>query len=319
MLRMTMIAVLIFLSCASDTRKSGDAAAPPTAAGLFARDRIATGLNERDAAFTPDGRMFYYTVQHGNAGTIVFTEKTGSGWSEPEVAPFSGRFSDVEPFITPDGSRFYFASNRPLDGSDTPKDYDIWFMQWKDGCWSDPENPGLPVNTENNEFFPTLTRDNTLIFTGKRDGQRDEDIFRSRWTGDKFDVPEKMDAAVNSPGEEFNAMISPDDSVLIFTAWGRKDFGGGDLYISFRQPDGTWHAAMNMGPAVNSPALDYCPALSPDGKALFFTSRRASDPDRTKQAQTYSDLVAEHNNPQNGNSDIYWISASVIDSLKQTL
>jgi hypothetical protein len=58
---------------------------------------------------------------------------------------------------------------------------------------------------------------------------------------------------------------------------GRRDGTGpaGDLYISFRRADGTWEAARNLGPLVNTDRTEFCPVVSPDGRYLYFTSDRS--------------------------------------------
>ena len=99
--------------------------------------------------------------------------------------------------------------------------------------------------------------------------------------------------AVSTEKYEYNSFIAPDESFLIFTSHGWGDsLGEGDLYVCFRREDGTWTRARNMGPGVNSSALDYCPSVSPDGKYFFFSSRRS------------------------GNEDIYWVDAKIIENLK---
>ena len=92
--------------------------------------------------------------------------------------------------------------------------------------------------------------------------------------------------------------------------------GGGDLYIGFREADGSWSEAANLGPAVNSTAIDYCPNLTPDGRYLFFTSRRSVIAASPENPLTYDALVRQLSAPGNGNDDLYWISAEVIERLR---
>jgi hypothetical protein len=54
----------------------------------------------------------------------------------------------------------------------------------------------------------------------------------------------------------------------------RRSFGACDLYISYKTGD-KWSEPENLGPNVNSPAQDTQPALSSDGKTLYFASNRA--------------------------------------------
>jgi len=70
-----------------------------------------------------------------------------------------------------------------------------------------------------------------------------------------------------------------------------------------------------MGEPVNSSALDYCPALSPDGSVLFFTSSRV--PDGGPEPTSYAELEALMTGPANGRDNIWWVSAEVIDRLRE--
>jgi len=84
-------------------------AAASATASVFAPGIISGPGNDAAVAFTPDGETLYVTRQH----TILVSHRRGDTWSEPEVAPFSGRWGDAEPAIAPDGSFLIFASNRP--------------------------------------------------------------------------------------------------------------------------------------------------------------------------------------------------------------
>ena len=96
---------------------------------MFAENVISTGDDESHPAFTPDGKTLYFLKNDPsfNHWTIVISHEQDGKWSMPEVAPFSGQFSDADPFITFDGQRFFFISTRPVNGK--PKeDTDIWMM-----------------------------------------------------------------------------------------------------------------------------------------------------------------------------------------------
>ncbi|HAA20541.1 MAG TPA: hypothetical protein DCP28_17915, partial [Cytophagales bacterium] len=71
--------------------------------------------------------------------------------------------------------------------------------------------------------------------------------------------------------------------------------GESDLDISFRQADGTWGPAINMGPNVNSQHWDAVASVTPDGKFLLFN--RGMDED-------------------NDNTDLYWVDARIIEELR---
>jgi Tol biopolymer transport system component len=71
-----------------------------------------------------------------------------------------------------------------------------------------------------------------------------------------------------------------------------------------------------MGEEINSDASDYCPSVSADGKYLFFTSTRSAHPSYSEVPLTYEEKMRILNSPGNGNSDIYWVDARIIEELK---
>ncbi len=307
------LALVCTLSVAA-AGEAGRIGTPVKSPSLVMPGTVSTGLFERDAALSPDGKTFAFTVMlSGRRGAIVLMERRGDSWSRPEVAPFSGRWSDVEPAFSPDGKRLWFASDRPrAAGGADKKDVDLWYVERTAEGWGEPVNPGPPLNSERNEFYPSVTRDGAVYFTvGKPSKTSDEDIFVSRRAGDSFTAPENLGPAVNSDGPEFNAFIDPDERYLLYTAWGRAgDAGGGDLYVCFRKKDGTWTPARNLGPDVNSDSLDYCPSVSPDGTVLFFTSKRRTALSPGTRL-TYPVLRRLQNEPGNGLGDVYQVDSGV--------
>ena len=139
---------------------------------LFAPGVVSTGLATRDIAMTPDGDELYFSVTLGDRTMIMVTRQVDGVWSVPEVAPFSGRYLDIEPAISPDGRRFFFLSTRPQPGQEEKPGWvyqDIWVMDREGDGWGEPFNLGPPVNSDAPEFFPSITNDGTLYFTREGD------------------------------------------------------------------------------------------------------------------------------------------------------
>ncbi|HLE55742.1 MAG TPA: hypothetical protein VJB15_01530 [Rhodothermia bacterium] len=298
-----------------------ESAVAPAGPELLAPGIISTANGERDAAFTPGHSEFYYTLWTGTFGVIVRIHQIEGGWSEPETAPFSGRYSDLEPFVTPDGGRLFFASNRPVVEGGDVKDYDIWFVERQGGSWGHPIPLGAGVNTPANEFYPSLDREGNLYFTAAYDHSvGGEDIWMSRPEEGGFGAPENVGPGVNTEKDEFNSVISPGGSFLVFSSFGREDgLGGGDLYISFRDDAGALGTALNAGADINSASLDFSPALTPDGKTFIFSSRRTAITSARAEPWTYEGLIEGLNAPENGNLDIYRVDAGFIGRLGQVI
>lgn len=300
---------LSFCSLASMAQKTIALTNPPAQAEIFG---LSTGFSERDFAISPDGTEIYYTLQspQGVFQTIVYCKKSTNGtWTKPEIAPFAGKYSDLEPAFSADGKKLYFASNRPIQGT-TPKDFDIWVVSNENGQWGEPQNLGTTINTSEDEFYPAIARNGNLYFTAAyKTAVGKEDIFVSKFEQGKYSQPVPLDTAVNSKTYEFNAYVSPDEDYIIFTSYGRKDDKGrGDLYMSVKDATGKWLPAQNLV-MLNSNRLDYCPFVSPDKKILFFTSERVSIPNTYVSASAkIDDLFKTYTSPQNGTGDIYWVS-----------
>lgn len=288
---------------------------PPIEPALFTDAGVNTSMQERDMAISPDGKEMFFTLQSGQGifSTILHRKKMPDGkWSEINVAPFSGRFGDLEPAFSQDGKQLFFCSNRPLSG-DKKKDYDIWVTERSGDKWSEPRNLGPTVNTSADEYYPSVGAGGNLYFTAEyKTGVGKVDIYVSKWSNGTYVTPEPLDTAVNSKNYEFNAFVSPDEKFIIFTSYGRKDdSGGGDLYISEKNAQGAWTAARNLS-KLNSPRLDYCPFVSFDKKVLYFTSNRHALPNAYNAAQSYKQLAEKYQGVLNGGDNIYWVTIEAL-------
>jgi Tol biopolymer transport system component len=317
--------IIILLLCAGAAlaQKKGQLSlsGPPSQPMLLAPGFISTSMNERDFALSPDGKEIFYTISSPKSifQTIVFIRQTAPGqWTTPEVASFAGTYSDIEPVFSADGNTLFFASNRPVTG-DKVKDFDIWKVRRTPQGWEAPENLGTVINTEADEFYPSVARNGNLYFTAAyKGGPGREDIYKATWHGNEYQNAIALDTAVNSKFYEFNAFVDPNEQYILFTSYGRKDdAGGGDLYIALKDANGQWKSARNLTD-LNSKQLDYCPFVSPDGKILFFTSERHQLPTSFSTSRATRQSILElYENPKNGIGNIYWMNfESLVNSLK---
>lgn len=288
---------------------------PETEPVIFAEGIVSTGLYTRDLAMTPDGSEIYFCSIVGNyAYTAIFGTRLENGrWTEPKALEFARdpEWMNIEPFIHPDGSRFFFISNKSGN-------QDIWVADRTADGWSDAYNLGAPVNSEAPEYFPSVTRKNTIYFTREDPGTRASRIFRALPDGDGFAEPEPLPGHVNTTAAQFNAFIDPDERFLILCVFGRKDTRGStDYYITFRSEDDKWSALLNMGEQVNTESgLEYSPYISPDGKYFFFMSSRKLPPQEAdKLPLTHEHMMEMHNSPGYGNPAVWWMETSFIDTL----
>src|ERR1044071_3447709 len=93
---------------------------PLAEAAAFASGEVSTGNFESHPYFSPDGATLYLLRSNPTFSfwTILVSRFEKGKWKTPEIAPFSGQYSDADPFITADGKQFYFISNRPVAGKE---------------------------------------------------------------------------------------------------------------------------------------------------------------------------------------------------------
>ena len=128
----------------------------------------------------------------------------------------------------------------------------------------------------------------------------------SEYRDGEFQLPIPLPDEINTPAFEFNAYVNPDESLIIFSSFGRADgFGGGDLYISRKDSTGKWMKAKNLGRSINSDKLDYCPFVDWKSRNFYFTSERISLD--TENINTISTLKEHSNSTLNGFGNIYKI------------
>ncbi len=316
---------ILFTACKNNSREIPEVVADPVnldsvppLPALFSEGFISTRLYERDMAIAPDGSEFMYTLGNYNQTQrcLVVVKKENNSWGKKNIVSFSGTYNDIEPFYAPDGKQLFFASNRPLDSLSERRDYNIWVSQKHEDTWSRPKPLSKVINTEGDEFYPSVSKNGTLYFTATRsDGIGREDIFVSRYENGVYQNPVPLDEKINSSTFEFNAYISPGEDLLVFSSFGREDgLGGGDLYYSVKDSVGNWMTAQNMGTTINSEKLDFCPFIDFNSGNFYFTSNRQ----RTDvvKIDSVSQLESLSNSVLNGMGNIYRVDINTLGILQ---
>lgn len=186
---------------------------------IFAPNIVSTGMSEINACFSPDYKEFLYSIILPNGQFVIMTMSySGEKWSKPEVAKFSGKYSDADPFITLDGKWLYFVSKRPTETIQTmKKDWDIWRLKKINGEWSNLERLGSDINSEADDIYPTLTKNGTLYYSSGRYGNNNRDIFYAVSNDNNFESSIKLSDTINSKWEA-DVYISPDGKFFFFTS-----------------------------------------------------------------------------------------------------
>jgi hypothetical protein len=235
---------------------------------LFASGVVSTEAPEFSLTFEPDGRTAYFNRASADRKqlTILVARWLGDRWAS-EVAPFSGKHRDIDPFVTADGHRLYFSSDRPRPGAPDRTDLDLWYVERDGPAWGEPRHVAGPPNDPDDIGFVSLARDGTLYFDAFHGGVRG--MFRSAPADGGFAAPEPL-----THGGGSNPLIAPDGGFLLFAARRDDSLGESDIYLTRRFASGAWTTPRSLGPLVNTSQREFAPALSPDGRYLFFTSER---------------------------------------------
>jgi hypothetical protein len=277
---------------------------------------INTQFRESEPSFTADGRTMYFNCRDADicVSHLIGTWEDGK-WTAPErlEAPISTGYFEVEPLINSTGDKLYFQSNRPagrfqknsflspfVTSSFFIVNYlaenklgvslfdgfglgNIWVSYKINGVWSEPKNlndvPGEPpVNTAFHDHCLSFSADgNEAFWTSTRPaGFGGNDIWTSHRVNDKWTRPENLGPNVNSAGDEHHSIPTADGKSLYVTTTRDNGYGGEDTFITTRDADGKWGPLVNLGPLINGPGDDRCPAWTPDGKIFLFDSTRGA-------------------------------------------
>lgn len=276
---------------------------PGLVAELFAPNLVSTGLSEHSApSFSPDGAVVLWTVMDKNYhGYLLEMKYENAVWSTPARPSFADSTADdYYASFSPDGNKVFFSSRRKLPaGYPKLKDMILWEATKNANGWGKP----VPFDTtasEGHEYAHSITKNGTIYFSSPLPGATNMDLRISTKINGHYTKPELLPYSLNSTGYEDGPYIAPDESFLIFESQRPEGVNGSlDLYISFKNKNGGWGMPVNMGPKINSASSERFAGLSPDGKYLFFGSSRNMSAD-------------------NWGFDIFWISAQIIDELRNT-
>jgi hypothetical protein len=204
-------------------------------------------------------------------------KKVGDKWKKTII---TGRFQ--KPFHAPNGKTLHYGSH---------------YQERTASGWSDMKSLG-PAFEEIQIMGLTSSAKGTLVLDER--GTNGNGILRySRLVDGKREAPEPFSKAINSGTWNAHPFIAPDESYIMWDGEKEGGYGSNDIYISFRQHDGSWGEAINMGSTLNTAAEEGGPKVTYDGKYLFFNR-----------------MVPSGKSDNSLQSDLYWVDASVIEELR---
>jgi len=235
---------------------------------IFAPGFVSTEHRDGSGFFTPDMKSFYFTRRDNSSGkwSLITFQSEGNQWRESAVEPRVGR-----PIFSPDGNTMHLGNK--------------YKERTKNG-WSAINSLGSPFEEIRIMRLMSSSKGTYFFDEGTRDGNG---VLRySRLVNGKREEPKPLSKAINTGKWNAHPFISPDESYILWDGERDSGFGDNDIYISFKQQDGSWGTAITLGDKVNTANEENGAYVTPDGKYLFF----------------------------NRKGDLYWLDAKIIKMLR---
>lgn len=254
---------------------------------VFAPDAVSiNGRFESTLSFSKDLKELYFDAKYdGEASQIYFSKFIDGTWTPIKKANLTqgSKKEEMHPFVSPDGKRIYFTAYDSIFSDER-----IWYVNRLENSWSYPIKLNSPVN-DDKVFFPNHAKNSGLYYYNLSK-------FKTYYAPNKngeFIEPQEVGIEMGH-----HAFISPTNDYILATARNNKEENrkDNDIYVYFKNQDGTWSTPINLGKTVNTNFSEKTPSISPDGKYLFFgRDERDIEP---------------------GLSNIYWVSTDVIEKLR---
>ncbi|OFY52024.1 MAG: hypothetical protein A2W85_11355 [Bacteroidetes bacterium GWF2_41_31] len=209
---------------------------------------------------------------------IYVSEVDGNQLKDPEVFDrrLNGKLHDGPVSFSNDGNYLAFTKNNPHDKTkDQIVELRIYFSNFQDGDWSDPE-PFILNNEKYSVGHPCLTSDGlTMYFVSDMPGgYGGTDIYRiSRDAKGLWGKAENLGINVNSTGDEMFPFFEEKNGKLFFTSNGHYGLGGLDIYECWINEPGFGNA-YNVGFPLNTRFDDYAFIGNNELTKGYFSSNR---------------------------------------------
>ncbi len=179
-------------------------------------------------------------------------------------------FREFSPVVAADEKTLFFTRSA-FNGSQE----DIYTSKKIKIGWSKPQ-PVKEINTStNNESIKAVTADGSRLFIFSNGLLKTSEKTVAGWS-----PPKPLSSNVNSANWQSDVSISANNQVLLFAARRMDNMGtpgsenedNTDIYVSFKDKNGEWSYAENIGMDINTPYEDRAPFIHPDMRTLYFSS-----------------------------------------------
>ncbi|KGL61737.1 PD40 domain-containing protein [Polaribacter sp. Hel1_85] len=289
-----LILVFALLSNACNTKKqlSKESDSPTTENLYFGQkppglipEFFAPGIvrNASNISFSPNLDEVYFSASKKDEKiSIYFSKLKGNKWTPVKRANFTngGKNEELYPFVSPINKRIYFTA---LDSIFS--DEKIWYINRLEDSWSDAIQLNSPIN-DDIVFYINQAKNGGLFYTSISNGK----MYYAPNINGEFPEVQEIELEFGHHG-----FISPSQDYLLVQDRNkqnekRKDL---DIYVCFKDKDGTWTKPISLGNEINSNFNEGSPSITPDGKYLFFGR-----------------------DEENGTGNLYWVSTEIIEKVR---
>lgn len=245
-------------------------------------------------SISPNGSSIAFGSAHESdpSETCIYIMNYSKGkWTLPNKSFLQDNNNTYFPMFGPHGNQLYFA--KYAAGSDT----DLWVAEYLEGKAVDPKPLDSAFNSNAREAGHGQSKKGNIYFTSNRDDKNAccGDIYSSKFESDRYTQPEKVEE-LNSMYDEESLFLSPNEDYIIVQAWKSEYEAKHDLFISYRNKEGSWSLPERLDININSKEIEQRPFVSSDNQFLFFS--------RTTITKEHEQDIYE--------SDIYWVSTSSV-------
>lgn len=235
--------------------------------------------------FSPDRKIVYttrsndsrlvcevYSVQIDEQGNYINPQKMTELNITPNVS---------NPAVSHDNSFVL------LRISDTGKNPDLFISKkGNNGNWLKPAALPAHINTEIDQYYPELTVENNLYYSSNGD------VFYAEYKNGEWQNPVPVNELNTKDFSESNIAVSRDGKWLVFLSNRTGVYGAYDLFIC-KKENGKWGESVNLGPKINTNAMEYQPRFSTDNKELYFTRSVFADGKRQGKDEVLKVNIAD--------------------------
>ncbi|WP_086593071.1 OmpA family protein [Hymenobacter crusticola] len=230
-------------------------------------------LEQKTADFYVPLKVYYDLVEYRKSIT-AFRPPKGVYTSMGDA--INSKAEDYGPTINSDAGMFIFSSKRKMRGINGVIDEDLYTSRKEGVSWTDAEPLPKPINSSYNEGSACITKDGHTLYFARCECPNCHgncDLFVSTFKEGQWSVPKSLGTQVNSAAWDSQPTLSPGEDTLYFASDRLGGFGLSDIWYTYKQKNGQWARAENMGPAVNTRESEVSPYFHPLYNVLYFSSR----------------------------------------------